>query len=45
MRTCFASFRYAWSKFDLSSSNGTSTLIRTLVGLRCSTVLFNVDSS
>ena len=44
MRTCEASLRYARSKFGLSSSNGTSTLIRTRVGLRCSTVLFNVIS-
>src|SRR5262249_52686419 len=35
-----ASLPYARSKLVLSSSNGTSTFIRTRVGLRCSTVLF-----
>src|SRR5580698_4022540 len=32
-RTCRATSRYAWSRSDLSSSNGTSMVSRTLVGL------------
>ena len=38
--TCWAIFLYARSKSGFSSSKGTSTLIRTLVGLSRSTVLF-----
>src|SRR5215207_1785960 len=44
MRTCWAILRYARSKSGLSSSNGTSTLIRTRVGLSRSTVLFTGDT-
>ena len=44
-RTCWAIFLYARSKSGLSSSNGTSTLIRTRVGLSRSTVLFTVRYS
>src|SRR5690349_10735801 len=40
-RTCLAMFAYALSRLGLSSSKGTSTASRTLVGLRVSTVLFN----
>ena len=40
IRTCWAILRYARSKSGLSSSKGTSTLMRTRVGLRRSTVLF-----
>ena len=38
--TCWAIFLYARSKSGFSSSKGTSTLIRTRVGLSRSTVLF-----
>ena len=40
-RTCLAMLAYALSRLGLSSSKGTSTASRTLVGLRVSTVLFN----
>src|SRR6185369_7577243 len=39
-RTCLPTSRYAWSRFGLSSSNGTSTVRRTRVGLSSSTSVF-----
>ena len=40
MRICLAISLNAWSKSGWSSVNGTSTLMRTRVGLNFSTVLF-----
>src|SRR5436305_14586967 len=39
-RTCWPMLLYALSRLGLSSSKGTSTVSRTRVGLRVSTVLF-----